>query len=380
MENFNYLLTIVTISIFISLFLAVFLITVSSTNKLSNRLFALFLILSAIDASGYLYNSGNGQPYNLEMFRSLIIFLQLPTLYMYVQSALYQNFKLQWKHLIHALPFIVINLLFIQRFYGVSIPEKIAFLDDSKSMYEIYVSHLFLNVQIVFYLSSIFLILQKTKKIYLQNYTGDGLKLYQWLFRLLVVITVFYIVAVVKNMYKLSSYDDISDQITIGLYVMNLVIICWYLLKALKNPTLFKGIDSSLAPIENHFFTSKKQQSPSIDNTSPNIELQKLQTYMEKEQPFLNASLTIQEVSDAIDIPVRELSVLINNRLGQHFFDFVNSYRIKKAQELLTDSTDKKRTVLEILYEVGFNSKSSFNTSFKKHTGVTPTAYRKTHS
>ena len=101
---------------------------------------------------------------------------------------------------------------------------------------------------------------------------------------------------------------------------------------------------------------------------------------MENEKPFLNTSLTVKDLSKEIKIPARELSVLINHKLGMHFFDFVNSYRIKNAMQLLTDPKSKKVTVLEILYEVGFNSKSSFNTAFKKHTGFTPTAYRKTHS
>jgi len=72
-----------------------------------------------------------------------------------------------------------------------------------------------------------------------------------------------------------------------------------------------------------------------------------------------------------------ELSILINHHLNKHFFDFINEYRIEKAMELLTNPERKEYTVLEILYEVGFNSKSSFNTAFKKHTGLTPTEYRR---
>ncbi|MNY70445.1 Melibiose operon regulatory protein [compost metagenome] len=78
-----------------------------------------------------------------------------------------------------------------------------------------------------------------------------------------------------------------------------------------------------------------------------------------------------------MNVPVRELSVLINHQLGQHFYDFVNTYRIENAKEILKDSSKSKVTILEILYEVGFNSKSSFNSAFRKHTGNTPTEYRK---
>jgi AraC-like DNA-binding protein len=57
----------------------------------------------------------------------------------------------------------------------------------------------------------------------------------------------------------------------------------------------------------------------------------------------------------------------------------VNRYRIEEAKRLLTNPPDKKITVLEVLYEVGFNSKSSFNTLFKKYTGLTPSEFKKQH-
>ena len=94
------------------------------------------------------------------------------------------------------------------------------------------------------------------------------------------------------------------------------------------------------------------------------------------QEPYLDPSLTIQQLADQIELPVKELSVLINHHMDQHFFDFVNEYRIQKAMHLLRDPEKRDVTVLEILYEVGFNSKSSFNTSFKKYTNLTPTAFR----
>lgn len=157
----------------------------------------------------------------------------------------------------------------------------------------------------------------------------------------------------------------------------NYLLFCWYLFKALNNPGLFRSIDSKLKLVSDIVLEEKKNEQLAVSEKEYNEELLKLQQYMTEEKPFLDPSLTIQDVSKDIAIPVRDLSLLINHKLQQHFYDFVNTYRIEEAMEILKDATKSKMTVLEILYEVGFNSKSSFNTAFKKHTGDTPTVYRK---
>jgi AraC-like DNA-binding protein len=100
---------------------------------------------------------------------------------------------------------------------------------------------------------------------------------------------------------------------------------------------------------------------------------------MQNHEPYLNPELTIQHLAGQLKMNPRELSLLINQQLNQNFYDFIAKYRVEKAKELLILDGDKKLTILEILYQVGFNSKSSFNTSFKKFTGLTPTDFRKQH-
>ncbi|WP_198163615.1 helix-turn-helix domain-containing protein [Pedobacter cryoconitis] len=109
-------------------------------------------------------------------------------------------------------------------------------------------------------------------------------------------------------------------------------------------------------------------------------ELQRIRDYMFQKEPYLEPALTIQDLASQVNMPVKDLSILINNHLDQHFFDFVNAYRIEKAMKILKDPAKAKLTILKILYEIGFNSKSSFNTSFKKHTYLTPTEYRKKYA
>lgn len=68
----------------------------------------------------------------------------------------------------------------------------------------------------------------------------------------------------------------------------------------------------------------------------------KLKRFMTEEKPFLNPSIAIQHIPDHIGIFTRELSVLINHQLGQHFYDFVNIYRIKYAMDILKDVKKNK--------------------------------------
>jgi AraC-like DNA-binding protein len=97
---------------------------------------------------------------------------------------------------------------------------------------------------------------------------------------------------------------------------------------------------------------------------------------MQSEKPYLEPELSLDELALQLSIKPRVLSQAINDILQQNFFDFINRYRIEEARRLLTNPADKKITVLEVLYKVGFNSKSSFNTLFKKYTGLTPTEFR----
>ncbi|WES99571.1 AraC family transcriptional regulator [Chryseobacterium arthrosphaerae] len=377
MDKINVLVIVTAVSIFISVLLIIFLITVKTRHKVSNGLFAVFLMINAIDISEPLFNMVADGPSNLGVFKNMFVFLQIPVFYLYVLSVCYSDFKLKPKHLLHALPFLIANLTLLPRFYGVDTASKIHFIENRQSMIELKFNHILLHVQMIVYFVAVFRVLRKSKKLYLENYAGKNINSYHWLFQFTVVLSVVYAIALLKNILKFTDYAYISEWIKVGLLLLSLFIICWYLFKALNNPELFRNVDSKLKLVSEIVSEEKSSEDSAVHKTEYNEELLRLKKYMAEEKPFLNSSLTIQDISSEIEIPVRDLSLLINHQLGQHFYDFVNTYRIENAMNMLKDETKSKVTILEILYEVGFNSKSSFNTAFKKHTGTTPTLYRK---
>ena len=134
-------------------------------------------------------------------------------------------------------------------------------------------------------------------------------------------------------------------------------------MKSLLQPQLFRDVDRRLLRLE------QPNQSQGRDA------LKRLVNHVKTEKPYLDPDLTLAELSDQVAMTPREVSELLNQSLGLHFFDFINGHRIDFARDLLL--TNPAQSILDILLASGFNSKSSFNTAFKKQVGMTPSAFRK---
>ena len=105
-----------------------------------------------------------------------------------------------------------------------------------------------------------------------------------------------------------------------------------------------------------------------------------LNNLMKEQEPFLNSDLTLVKLADLIGLTSHQLSYVINTGFNENFFHYVNKYRVDKAKVLLTESSHQNITILGIGFDSGFSSKTVFNTTFKKFTGVTPSEFKKRSS
>lgn len=376
MDKPNFLNSISSITIFIMLLLAFFLLTVNTKNKLPNRLFACFLMITAFDLSSFFTDKYFESNLNFEVFRMTISLLIMPIFYLYVKTVCHSDFQLKPKHLTLIIPFVITNLVFIPRFYLATAIERSYIYEHFKPMLEIRFFYILAELQYAFYMVLVFIILKKYKEIYLENYTNTNNSSYKWLFQMTVFFLIAHCIVLFKSVIRYTDYNVFLNSSNVIIGTIALLISCWFVLKALNNPDLFKGVNSNMLLANEVVISTEKEllQTPKSAEIASQIELVK--KYVLENEPFLEPSLTIQELAKQVNIPVRDLSVLINHHMNQHFFDFINEYRIQKAMRILKTPTKNKLTILEILYEVGFNSKSSFNTAFKKHTNQTPTEYR----
>lgn len=371
MENSSIISVLAIIIVLLFLFFSVFLLTVKTEKKLSNALLAAFLVVTAIDISAFFYTQYIQLPLALEMLRIKISSFKDPLLFLYILSVIYSNFKLKRIHLIFVLPWVINIVVLIPRFFLGDTTAKMKFF----SQYDQTVEGQFLTafghvVSLAYFLAAVYYVF-RYRKLLLENYTDkNAFKNFLWLKQLLILLTIGQCITIVKNTSRGIYANETIDALRILTLLFGVFFIFWLVLKALNSPKLFRGIDVNLQ-------ASKEITKDTAVNEKINQQIALLKNYMKDEEPFLNPSLSIRNLAEQMKILPRELSVLINQNLNQHFFDFVNEYRINKAKEILKDPSKSEFTVLEILYEVGFNSKSSFNTAFKKHTGTTPTQYRK---
>jgi len=361
--------------VFISWILVVFLMSAKTENKTSNILLSLFLLVNAQDSSGlfahfFLYPKFPG----LGMLLNNTVFFKMPLLYLYVLSVIYTDFKLKKNHLWHLLPWLINIMVLTPRYFAVDFEGKLDFLtaNHADQMLEIKISYIIVHIQIIVYFILCFTAIKKYKSLLLENYSNASLFNYKWLFQLVSFYAIIAFLATFKNLFLFAHLETALMFSQIAVTFLALGIIAWFVLKALHNPELFRGVNSNLQLVRQLVL-----ENTNITKDEDDIsEVVLLKEHMKTSEPFLDATLTIDDLASQLEIPTKDLSVLINHNLNQHFFDFVNSYRIKKAMHILQDPANKRLTILEILYEVGFNSKSSFNTAFKKHTHLTPTQYR----
>jgi len=121
-------------------------------------------------------------------------------------------------------------------------------------------------------------------------------------------------------------------------------------------------------------FSAKKSPIEVIDDGL----IDRIQQSMVEDDFYSKENLTIKKLAERLSEQEYIVRRVINQQLYyRNFTDFLNSYRITEAKNILRDTSQKKLTILEIAYKVGFNSIAPFNRAFKLNTGITPTDYRK---
>jgi AraC-like DNA-binding protein len=127
------------------------------------------------------------------------------------------------------------------------------------------------------------------------------------------------------------------------------------------------------------FRGKRKSKKISLDPIKADEYLKGLVFLFEVKKIYRDEDISLQLVAEKLSIPAYQLSLVINEKMNKTFFDLVNDYRIEEVKKHLSDPNQSRKKVLDIALDVGFNTKTAFNRTFKKYTQMTPTQFRDTH-
>jgi AraC-like DNA-binding protein len=349
-----------------ALLLALALVTIKRGNRTANRILAVFAVsISVSVCSTILSNLHYFQFYpHLSRINHPFDFLGGPLLFLYVKALTERNFVFGKKTLLHFVPAALV-LLYLTPFYLQSWEYKHSML-PSKDWY--YVRSGLIIIQFTAYLAFIIVMLARYSKwVKTQRTPAEKAILFHVRF-LVVSFLGLWVLGIARYAFDLRYSAHMGQTIWIlPLALTGIFYALAYL--GLRKSEVLSGPEQ-LQP-------EKKYEKSTLTPERSQRYLKRLQEAMEIEKVYTDGSLTLQKLAAKLSIPTQHLSQVVNEQLHQNILDFINTHRVEEAKRRLLDPARSHLSILAIAEEVGFNSKSSFNAVFKKHTNITPSEFRK---
>ena len=166
--------------------------------------------------------------------------------------------------------------------------------------------------------------------------------------------------------FELVNYDTLWIAISINIYIIS-----YY---SLKQPELLRMVEIELEEKE-ELKPSEQPKTDRLDQSRIRSLSASLNKVMNEECLYLDNQLTLKSLAEKVEASPNDVSWLLNEVYGQSFYDYVNSHRVEQFKHLVEKGEHQQKTILALAMEVGFNSKSTFNTFFKQQMDQTPSAY-----
>ena len=346
------------------------------TNSRANLFLALFIFVLSFEvlviSMGLKTVVNNYRIFNL-LFH-VTPFLLGPILYLYVKFLVDTNYKLKFRiGVFHSLPFIIAFLISLLTYVK----------DTNGILAELYylliprgfLGHLVYDglkiLSITLYGIQIFKLTGKFRDTFKMKLSNIQRLQKKWINQLVILsILLVAIISVLMNLNEngLTAYESPTDL----LFIMISIFIYWLTYKAITRSIPFPNLEDHGDYFQNNGI---KYAKSGLKEEEAQELIRRIENYMKSEKPYLSSTITLEIISKELKVYKHHISQLLNDKMNTNFYAYINRLRIIQVEERLIHFDSKKETIEGIAFECGFNSKSTFNTLFKKVTGFTPTNY-----
>lgn len=309
-------------------------------------------------------------------FLGLTDFIVAPVFYFSVVYFVKPNRKWRVRDNFHfAFAFIMLFLLLLSFLIEVKQPPTDA--DKKNATIIITVFNLIFCFQVIPYCIMAYReITDYQKNLFLYTSNIDAINL-KWLQKVVVCVLIITGLWLIDIVFKLAKTNVFFDHFASLIYLGGIFFIAYFSLKQKEifqlNKLEKEEIDVIIIETSNLEVNQKKLIS---DAYLQEMKYSLIQV-MENKKPFLDPELSLFKLSSQLDISSHLLSYIINKGCDENFYQFINGYRIEEAKKMIQDPNMQHLSLIGIAFEVGFNSKTVFNTTFKKRTNQTPSEFKK---
>lgn len=367
--------------------LALMLYRHGNGNIKANKILASIIILFAISMTYYVafWTGFSGKHIWMNGWIAPISFLYGPLIYLYVLTLNDKERSPTFN--LHYIPFIIHFIfmipLLIRNIFGV-----VPFLRDNYfipfNRFITPINYGFIVLQCISMVFYAILIMRYTRRerqkinefaLPQEFVKSKWLNQISWFYLIFSVVSISYWFLVATALLKLEYDYAISITISVFIYIVGYM--------GFKQPSIFNERILMDTPAEEipemgvkHIKANIKYERSTLKKEEAEILYKQLLQIMACDKPYLRNDLKIQHVAAILKISTHHLSQIINELGGQNYADFINVWRIREAERLLSDPNNNEK-ILSVAFDVGYNNKATFNTAFKKITGLSPSDYRK---
>ena len=350
-------------------------------NKSANKWLAIFIFSTAFTmlADSLWYEDFFGYPYSV-ITLSMTLFLCVPAIYLSALFFVTPNRSFQKSDYGLFLPFFLDVLFHIGSFFFFSAEE----LD----MREQPVLYLFDTIELLtFILYGFFLWMLGGKKLKTHQEKIKFLRVdiekvdLKWLYRLNLIMP---ILIFLYPLFIFVDYDAIAYTVLDVVLVFSIFYIAYYISFQQEifpyRPEELSDIATILQPPQKTESNPQKKPAKEDNLLSKDVReslTQQLKELMKSEKPHLENDISLPKLAAILKVRSHQLSYLLNNHFNENFYAFINRHRIEESKRILLNPKLQHLSMVGVAFEAGFNSKTTFNTTFKKITGLTPTQYKK---
>lgn len=288
-----------------------------------------------------------------------------PLIYLFLMSQFNKAFQLNKVHLLHAIPAILLFAYLGGSFWSLSYEQKYQLIlshDIAYSSHYVMTDFVGKLIRLAYVGYCIYLV-----KGYLQQSLKPVSSKVRWQQYLL---TTFFIIVGTEALLTAIKVYGLTHSINLDV-LQFLGLSSYYLQFALINIVIYIMIIEAINSAGIKKIKKTETVNMSIVST--------LEEAMNNQKLYLNPNLSFERLAEQMQVPSKDLSTVINRHFNVNFYEYINGYRIEEAKQQLEDPLNNSKNINDIFYDAGFNSKSVYNTLFKKIFYMTPSQYRKLH-